>query len=153
MYKEDPTRLGRFDGVEDVLRSHNSSSSTPSYEGSPVQMGNYRHSHSGTQHHSLYHRDPNPYFQHIPPFATMGASPAESPLMGFPIKRTPSPVKNQAAVQATSGQQTGYSSSPSMVGNFVPFAGTSPNDYSYQHLHDRFPFSGTDAHSATAIRC
>jgi len=122
VYKEDPTRLGRFDGVEDVLRSHNSSSSTPSYEGSPVQMGNYRHSHSGTQHHSLYHRDPNPYFQHIPPFATMGASPAESPLMGFPIKRTPSPVKNQAAVQATSGQQTGYSSSPSMVGNFVPFA-------------------------------
>jgi len=123
VYKEDPSRPGRFDGVEDGLRTHNSSSPPSSYEGSPVQMGNYHHSHSGTQHHSLYARDPNPYFQHIQPFVAMGASPAQSPVMGFPIKRTPSPVKSQASVQSTSGQPTGYSSSsPPMVGSFVPFA-------------------------------
>ncbi|KAK4163840.1 putative phosphatase regulatory subunit-domain-containing protein [Cladorrhinum sp. PSN259] len=154
VHKDDNTsRPARFDGVDDGLRTNNSNSSTSSYEGSPVQMGNYRHAHSGTQHHSLYHRDPNPYFQHIPPYGAMGASPAESPIMGYPVKRTPSPVKNQTAVPPTSGQQNGFaSSSPPMVGNFAPFAGTSPNEYSYQNLHGRFPFSGADAHSATAIR-
>ncbi|KAK4223059.1 putative phosphatase regulatory subunit-domain-containing protein [Podospora fimiseda] len=155
VHKDDSTtRPARYDGVDDGFRTHNSSSSTSSYEGSPVQMGNYRHAHSGTQHHSLYHRDPNPYFQHIPSsFGPMGASPAESPIMGFPVKRSPSPAKNQAAVQPATGQQNGFSSSsPPTAGNFAPFAGTSPNEYSYQHMHDRFPFSGADAHSSTAIR-
>ncbi|KAJ4290012.1 hypothetical protein N0V88_006813 [Collariella sp. IMI 366227] len=55
------------------------SSTTASYEGSPVFSGNYQHSHSGTQHHSLHPHDANPYFTHHR-YGPVGGSPAESPL-------------------------------------------------------------------------
>ncbi|KAK3368323.1 putative phosphatase regulatory subunit-domain-containing protein [Podospora didyma] len=133
-------RVDRFDGVDDSSKS----STVSSYEGSPVQIGNYNHSHSGIQHHSLHPKDPNPYFHHATTFIPIGASPSESPLKSFTPQRAGSPLAGQ------SGQAAGKS--PSSLGVFAPFAGTSPNEYPYQHLHDRFPFSGADAHSATAIR-
>ncbi|KAK0717480.1 putative phosphatase regulatory subunit-domain-containing protein [Lasiosphaeria miniovina] len=140
-------RPGRFDGPEDAASKSTTSSSTASSDGSPVQMGNYHHSHSGIQHHSLHPLDPNPYFHHATSFIPIGASPSESPLTSFSSQRTGSPLTTQ------SGQVAGRSSSPAtLVGSFGPFAGTSPNEYPYQHLHDRFPFSSADAHSATAIR-
>ncbi|KAK0747247.1 putative phosphatase regulatory subunit-domain-containing protein [Apiosordaria backusii] len=139
LLSHDPSRPGRFDGVDDGLRSNNSSA-TSSYEGSPVQMGNYHHSHSGTQHHSLHPKDPNPYFQQHSAFVAMGASPAESPIMGFPTQRTD-------GTMTAPGQKNDRPS-----GAFASFAGTSPNEYPYQHMPDRFPFFGAEAHSATAIR-
>ncbi|KAK4185375.1 putative phosphatase regulatory subunit-domain-containing protein [Podospora australis] len=146
LFSQDPSRPGRFDGSDDGLRS-NGSSSTSSYEGSPVHMGNYQHSHSGTQHHSLHPKDPNPYFQ-MPGFMAIGASPAESPLMGFPMtQRVESPMKVSSGPVTVSGPQSDQSS-----GKFAPFAGTSSTEYSYHHMPDRFPFFGTDAHTATAIR-
>src|SRR5690349_16269294 len=42
------TKLEGADGIKSPNSSH-----TSSYEGSPVQMGNYHHTHNGTQHHSL----------------------------------------------------------------------------------------------------
>ncbi|KAK4649794.1 hypothetical protein QC762_704990 [Podospora pseudocomata] len=145
LYSHDPSRPGRFDGVDDGLRSNNSSG-TSSYEGSPVQMGNYHHSHSGTQHHSLHPKDSNPYFQQHPSFVAMGVSPAESPTMGFPTQRTDSTLVGPAPT--ASGQKNDRPS-----GTFASFAGTSSNEYPYQQqMPDRFPFSGAEAHSATAIR-
>jgi len=110
-------------------------------------MSNYYHSHSGTQHHSLHPNDPNPYFQHSGPFSPVGPSPSESPLKSLSPQLTGNPLVGQ------SGQSIGRSSSPvTTVGNFSPFASTSPDEYTYQHMHDRFPFSGSEAHAATAIR-
>jgi hypothetical protein len=79
-------------------------------------------------------------------------SPAQSPNRTFPGSRAVSTLV-QSRVPSTSGQAAGDSMSPaSMVGGLPPFAGTSPNDFPYQHLYDRFPFSGAETHSATAIR-
>lgn len=140
----------RYDGADDPSKSANSST-TSSYEGSPVQMGNYHHSHSGTQHHSLHPKDPNPYFQHAS-FVPIGASPSESPLRTFSPQNVSSPL-GQPRIAPSPPQVPGRSSPPApSVGNHVHFAGTSPNEYPYQPMHDRFPFSGTDAHAATAIR-
>lgn len=123
-------QVGRSDGFDD------SSSSTASYEGSPVQQGNYYHSHSGTQHHSLHSPDANPYFSHAPIYTAMGASPAESPL-----GQTRNPVPGQA-----SPPQSG-------AGTFAPLAGmSSPNEYPYQRSQKRFPFYGPETYSAAAIR-
>jgi hypothetical protein len=144
-FSHDPSPPSRFDGAGDGLRSPNNSSGTSSYEGSPVQMGNYHHSHSGTQHHSLHPKDPNPYFQQLPTFVAMGASPAESPIIGFPTQRAENTTV--APAPTGSGQKNDRSS-----GTFAPFAGTSPNEYPYQHMPDRFPFFGAEAHAATAIR-
>ena len=121
-----PSRLEAFD---------DSSSNTASYEGSPVQLGNYYHSHSGTQHHSLHSEDANAYFSHAPIFTAVGASPSESPLE---LTRSPGPDQ---AVQPHSG-----------AGNFEPLAGTLPNEYPYQRPPDRFPFSGSETYAAAAIR-
>lgn len=145
LFTQDPSRPGRFDGLDDGLRS-NGSSATSSYEGSPVQMGNYHHAHSGTQHHSLHPKDPNPYFQ-MPTFMAIGASPVESPIMGYPAQRIESVISTSSGQATTSAAQSDHSS-----GKFAPFAGTSPNEYSYQHVPERFPFFGAEAHTATAIR-
>jgi hypothetical protein len=112
---------GRSEGVDDTA------SSTASYEGSPVQAGNYYHSHSGTQHHSLHPQDQNPYFSH-PILRAVGASPAESPL-----GQTPSSAAGQA-------------------NGLAHFAGTSPNEYLYQRSPDRFPFYGPETYAPAAIR-
>lgn len=109
-------------------------------------MGNYYHSHSGTQHHSLHPNDSNPYFQHFPVFRAIGASPVESPLNAFSPQRTASPLAAQPRTPA------GHSPQPhTLAGNFAPFAGTSPNEYPYQRVHDRFPFSGPETYAAAAI--
>ena len=121
--------LGRSEGFDD------SSSNTASYEGSPVQLGNYYHAHSGTQHHSLNPQNANQYFSHTPIFTAMGASPA-----GSPVGQTRNPAPGQAA-QPHSG-----------AGNFGPLAGTSPNEYPYQRAQDRYPFSGSETYAAAAIR-
>jgi len=120
---------GRSEGFEDA------GSNTASYEGSPVQLGNYYHSHSGTQHHSLHPRDANPYFAHAPIFTAMGASPAESPL-----ERIRSSAPSQAAQPHPA------------AGGFASLAGTSPTEYPYQRSQDRFPFFGPETYAAAAIR-
>lgn len=120
-----------FQGFDDA------GSSTASYEGSPVQTGNYHHSHNTTQHHSLHPQDAASLFSHGSIF-TLGASPAESPL-----EQTGSPAP---------GRGPGQPSQPPTGARHSPFAGTSPNEYLYQHAHDRFPFYGPEAYSAAAIR-
>ncbi len=121
--------MTRFEGLDD------SSSNTASYEGSPVQLGNYYHAHSGTQHHSLNPQDANQYFPHAPIFTAMGASPA-----GSPVVQARDPAAGPAA-QPHSG-----------AASFGPLAGTSPTGYSYQRSQDRFPFSGSETYAAAAIR-
>lgn len=136
------SEAGRFELGDDV------STGTASYEGSPVQMGNYHHSHVGTQHHSLHPRDPNPYFSHAPVFGAVGASPAEPPLE----KTSPLPPSQ---VSAAPGQAPGISAQPQTPsGNAAPAAGTSmsPNEYIYQRSRDRFPFHGSETYAPAAIR-
>lgn len=101
-------------------------------------MGNYYHSHGGTQHHALRPQGANPYFAQDPFSRTMGASPAESPLE----------QPGGSAAGQTTGHVTGRQAD---AGKFAPF-GTSPNEYLYQHSHDRFPFYGTDTYAAAPIR-
>ncbi|KAK0631118.1 putative phosphatase regulatory subunit-domain-containing protein [Bombardia bombarda] len=146
--KDGSLRSSRFDGADDSSKS-TISSTISSNHGSPVQLGNYYHFHNGTQHHSLHPKDPNPYFQHMAPFMSMGVSPLESPLQGFTPQIMGSPLVGQSQTPLTADR----SASPvSLVDNFTPLAGTSPNEYPYQPMHDRFPFFGTKAHGATAIR-
>lgn len=144
----------RYDGANDNLRSGNNSN-TSSYDGSPVQMGNYHHFHSGTQHHSLHPADPSSYFHHQHmTFIPIGASPADSPIHTRSPQQVESPITTTARQPSApaSAQVPGRSSPPAAsVSSYAHFAGTS-NGYPYQHMHDRFPFSGTDAHTATAIR-
>jgi len=116
-----------------------SGSSTASYEGSPVQMGNYYHAHSGTQHHSLRPHDGNPYFSHGSIFQAIGASPAESPL-----GQTPPSVPGDMVGRGTQLRHG--------AGDFGSLAGTSPTDHYYQHSQDRFPFYGPEAYAPAAIR-
>ncbi|KXX77951.1 Protein phosphatase 1 regulatory subunit 3B [Madurella mycetomatis] len=146
-----PPKVGQSFGADPTSDSTNSSN-TVSYEGSPVRMGNYYHSHSGIQHHSLHPNDPNPYFQHFPTFKTMGASPVESPLDHFSPQQAGSPLTGQSQ-SPNSSQAVSHSSPPhSLAGNFAQLAGTSSNEYPYQHLHDRFPFSSTETYASAAIR-
>jgi len=141
----------RFDGVDDNSKSNNTSN-TSSYDSSPVQMGNYHHSHSGTQHHSLHPNDSNPYFQHTATFVPIGASPSESPIHTFSPPQMGSPIAGRTQ-RSPAATPTGSSSPPAAsVSSYAHFAGTSSNEYPYQHMNDRFPFSGADAHTATAIR-
>ncbi|KAK3331686.1 putative phosphatase regulatory subunit-domain-containing protein [Cercophora scortea] len=150
--KDGTLRGGRYDGADDIAKSTDSSS-TSSYESSPVQLNNYYHSHSGIQHHSLHPKDPNPYFQHASPFMSIGASPSQSPLRSFSPHLMGSPLAGQMQSSSASSQTVGRSPSPAaLVGSFTPYAGTSSNEYPYQQTPDRFPFSGAEAHSATAIR-
>lgn len=116
-----------------------SESSTASYDGSPVQMGNYHHSHTGTQHHSLQPQDANLYFPHLPGPRAMGPSVAERPL-----GQTPSSSPAQAAVKPARLQTTAE--------DFAHLAGTSPHEYLYQHPHDRFSFRGPETYALAAIR-
>ncbi|KAK0639752.1 putative phosphatase regulatory subunit-domain-containing protein [Cercophora newfieldiana] len=142
----------RFDGAEDNSKSNNTST-TSSYDGSPVQIGNYHHYHSGTQHHSLHPKDPNSYFHHAATFEPIGASPSESPIHTFSPQQMASPIAGPLQRSPAGTQTSGRSSPPAAsVSSYAHFAGTSSNEYPYQHMHDRFPFSGTDAHTATAIR-
>ncbi|KAK4150471.1 carbohydrate-binding module family 21 protein [Chaetomidium leptoderma] len=131
--KPQVSKTGRFEGFDDA------NSSTASYEGSPVQTGNYHHSHSGTQHHSLHPQDANPFFSHVPMFGGMVASPAESPI--------------EQTANSVAGRPAGQGAQPhSVAGNVGSFAGTSPNEYLYQRSHDRFPFYGSETYAAAAIR-
>lgn len=140
------TKSQRFDGGDDGFGTN----STTSSHGSPTQTGSHHH---GAQHHSLHPRDPNPYFQYSSSALASANSPAHSPIRNVPGGRDAGPL-GQPRVPSASGQTAGESmSASSMVGGLPPFAGTSPpNDFPYQHLYDRFPFSGAETHSATAIR-
>jgi len=116
-------------------------------------MGNYHHYHNGTQHHSLHPKDPNPYFHHAVTFVPLGASPSESPTQTFSPQQLGSPIAAPSRRSPIPTQVAGRSSPPAAsVSSFTHLAGTSSNEYPYQHMHDRFPFSGADAHTATAIR-
>jgi hypothetical protein len=122
---------GQHEGPDDA------SSSTASYEGSPVQTGNYYHTHSGVQHHTLHPHDPSSYFVQTPLFKAMGASPAESPLGRISSQQSGSPLAG-----------------PARSGDFTPVsdASGSPHDYLYQRVHDRFPFYRSDSYTPAAIK-
>lgn len=140
---------GKFDGTDDALaRGQNSSGSSNS--GSPLAFGSLPRG-RGSQRQWVT-SDPNPYFQNSAVLPPVGASPNVSPL-GNTIVRTDSPSSAQPrSTPSVMGQSTGRTASPaSMVGGFQPFTGTSPDEFA-SYMHDRFPFSGPDAHSATAIR-
>lgn len=140
---------GKLDGTDEFLPSRGSNSPASSFNGNPFALGSLQRA-TGSQLRQFMTSDPNPYFQHPSHLMAVGASPAISPL-GNPILRTDSPSNGQPR-SSLLGQSTGRSASPaSMVGGFQPFTGTSPNEFA-SHIHDRFPFSGPDAHSATAIR-
>jgi len=104
------------------------SSHTSSYEGSPVQMGNYHHAHSGTQHHSLHNGPGNSYFQYPNVFVPVGASPSDSPMACFSPQQLSTPLAGASWV-------------PPPV---LPVGG--------RQSPERFPFAGGEGHSATAIR-
>jgi len=104
------------------------SSHTSSYEGSPVQMGNYHHAHSGTQHHSLQNGPGNSYFQYPNVFVPIGASPSDSPMACFSPQQLSTPLAGASWV-------------PPPV---LPVGG--------RQSPERFPFAGGEGHSATAIR-
>ncbi|KAK3899793.1 carbohydrate-binding module family 21 protein [Staphylotrichum tortipilum] len=121
-----------FEGLVDDTAS----STTASYEGSPIQLGNYYHPHGLGQQHSLHGPYANAYFSPVPVFTTMGASPVESPLEHG---RAGSPAGQMAQ-------------RPAGTGNMAPLAGTLPTEYPYQRSHDRFPFFGPETYAAAAIR-
>jgi hypothetical protein len=142
----------RFDGAEDNSKTTNTSN-TSSYDGSPVQMVNYHHAHSGTQHHSLRPRDTDSYFHQSSAFLPIGASPSESPIHTFSPQQMESPITAPSRQSTAPTQAPGRSSPPAAsVGSLAHYAGTLSNEYPYQRMHDRFPFSGTDAHTPAAIR-
>ncbi|PSR83214.1 putative phosphatase regulatory subunit-domain-containing protein [Coniella lustricola] len=135
---------GKFDGSDDVftIRSANTSGASPVC--SPFALGSLQRM-NGSQQRQLS-SDSNPYFQHNANLIAVGASPAISPL-GDTILRSASPT---ASVM---GQSLGHSaSSAPMVGGYDPFTGTSPHELANYTTPDRFPFFGSDAHTATAIR-
>lgn len=135
----------RFDGADDGLGTN----STTSSHGSPTQNSGLHHLH-GTQHHTL-HRDPNPYFQYTSSGLAFVSSPAHSPVKGVP-DRTASPFVGQPRTTTVTDQRAGESVPSASMGGYPPFAGMSPNGFPYQQLRDRFPFTGAETHSATAIR-
>ncbi|KAI3399738.1 hypothetical protein diail_5805 [Diaporthe ilicicola] len=141
---------GKFDGTDDALaRGLNSNGN--SHSGSPLAFGLQQRG-RGPQRQWAAASDPNPYFQHSALLPPVGASPNVSPL-GDTIVRNDSNSNGQPrSSPSVLGQSTGRTASPaSMVGGFQPFTGTSPDEFA-SYMHDRFPFSGPDAHSATAIR-
>lgn len=142
---------GKVDGADEFLPSRGSNSPASSFNGSPFALGSLQRA-TGSQLRQFMTSDPNPYFPHSAHLMAVGASPAISPL-GNTVIRTDSPSNSQPrSSTSVLGQSTGRSASPaSMVGGFQPFTGTSPNEFA-SHIHDRFPFFGPDAHSATAIR-
>ena len=140
---------GRLDGTDDALaRGPNSSGSSNS--GSPLAFGSQPRGRGSQRQWAT--SDPNPYFQHSAVLPPVGASPNVSPL-GNTIVRTDGPSSGQPrSSPSVRGPSTGRTASPaSLVGGFQPFTGTSPDEFA-SYMHDRFPFSGPDAHSATAIR-
>ncbi|KAG6364238.1 hypothetical protein INS49_005837 [Diaporthe citri] len=140
---------GKFDGADDSLaRGLNSNGASNS--GSPLAFGSQPRGRGSQRQWAT--SDPNPYFQHSAVLPPVGASPNVSPL-GSTIVRADSASNGQPrSSPSVMGQSTGRTASPaSMVGGFQPFTGTSPDEFA-SYMHDRFPFSGPDAHSATAIR-
>ena len=144
----DGTLRGRFDGPDDILFTQSPTSATSSPEGSPLQIVHHQYTTTGgAQHHGLHP-------------GTHGWESAAQPttrLPTGPVSTVPAVTAGLASSQhrasATSSPATGRTPSPaSLVGSFPPFGGTSPNEFPYQHLQDRFPFSGTEAHAPAAIR-
>lgn len=140
---------GKFDGADDSL-ARGLNSNGPSNSGSPLAFGSQPRGRGSQRPWAT--SDPNPYFQHSAVLPPVGASPNVSPL-GNTVVRTDSPSNGKPRTSpSVMGQSTGRTASPaSMVGGFQPFTGTSPDEFA-SYMHDRFPFSGPDAHSATAIR-
>ncbi|KAK3295246.1 putative phosphatase regulatory subunit-domain-containing protein [Chaetomium fimeti] len=85
-------------------RTGSSDSSTASYDGSPVQMGNYHHSHSSSQHHSLHPQDVNPYLSHLSSSPRdMGPSPTDRGL-GQTVSPSPAQTAGNPARPQTTAQ-------------------------------------------------
>jgi hypothetical protein len=104
-------------------------------------------------HHSLHPRDPNPYFPHSTNGGYSSPNQAAQHRNLMPVTGRPaSPSKAQVSTANAANPPSLRSASPTMaVDGFAPFAGTSTNDFPYaQHLQERFPFSNTEAHAATA---
>lgn len=124
---------GQMDGAMENLVTNSTNSTNPSLAGTPLHLSNLR-------------TDVNPFFQNA-----FAASPVTLTLQP--------PSSNTSMTTITTSQPRQHSSravspavSPGSMGSaFSPFAGTSPNEFSY-HMQDRFPFTGPEAHTATAIR-
>jgi hypothetical protein len=108
-------------------------------------------------HHTLHPRDPNPYFSQASLFGGYSSPSGTSPLRHLatqPITaaRTGSPSNPQRAANVAAAAATLRSSSPAaLVDGFAPFTGTSPSEFPYaQHLQERFLFTNTETHAATA---
>lgn len=145
--KDGTMRSGQqLDGAMDEL-VYQTSASTTSSNGSPLQIGSLHQLHTLQNYPAQAQpREFNPYFEHANAMINMTAT--------TPVLLTPqpqhagsqprTPVPNQSTVRSVSAGST--------VDGFPPYAGTSTIEFSYSHLQNRFPFAGTDAHGATAIR-
>lgn len=142
--KDGTIRSGRFDGFDDgaALRNNGNSSMTAS----PVPASRAVRPNHGVVQPTLQVHEVNPYFSPAMAMSPVGASPSESPLRGLNASGTSSSMqRSRTAIRPASPVDT--------VSSYHQLAGTSPNEITYQFNQDRFPFSGTDAHSAsTAIR-
>ncbi|KAK1828792.1 putative phosphatase regulatory subunit-domain-containing protein [Podospora conica] len=141
----------RLDGADGSIKSPTGSQNS-SYEGSPVQMVNYHHTHSGTQHHSLHNGSPASYFQYPNVFVPVGASPSDSPMACFSPQQLASPLTGPSWAPPPPLQGAGRSSPVSSVNAMAQLNGTSSIPYRHQQSPERFPFAGGEGHSATAIR-
>ena len=141
----------RLDGADSTIKSANSSDNS-SHEGSPVQMVNYHHTHSGTQHHSLHHGTGASYFQYTNVFVQAGASPSDSPMACFSPQQLDSPLTGPSWAPPPVLQGAGRPSPVSSASVLAQLNGTSSNQYRHPQTPDRFPFAGGEGHSATAIR-
>lgn len=135
----------QVDGAMDEL-VYQSSTSTTSSNGSPLHIGSLHHLHT-LQHRPALPQDPNPYFDHPALMTITAAAPVPT------ISQQDWASSQPRTASPASSQSTARPASPnSIAGSLAPFAGTSPLEFSYSHLQDRFPFTGPDAHAATAIR-
>lgn len=139
----DGTLRARFDGPDDLVFTQSPTSATSSPEGSPLQIGHHTYTITGgAQHHGL-HTGTHGWDVSTVPAVTASLSSPNATIL----------ASSQHRASSTSSPATGRTPSPaSLVGSFPPFGGTSPNEFTYQHLQDRFPFSGTEAHAPAAIR-
>jgi hypothetical protein len=132
-FKDGTLKGGRYDGTDDAFSPLFGGALSP-----PIHAG-------PAQHHTLRASEHNPYFEHA---VRADTSPNMTPLKHL------SATERSASHQASTPSSMRSASPASMVGNFPPFAGTSPNEFPYRspHMSERFPFANPETHTATAIR-
>ncbi|KAM0334457.1 hypothetical protein ACHAQA_001484 [Verticillium albo-atrum] len=145
--QEGTLKGSKFDGAGDACDTRGTNSTSSSQHSSP----NMPHHAGPAQHHTLHIRDDSPYFFG----GAVGASPANSPLISLipssDRSASPSTPQRQASQGTTPTSMRSASPAP-MTGGLPQFAGTSPHLHYAQQLPERFPFSFSETHAATAIR-